>query len=865
MSRENLIRNFQDWQHNNKYFGKQFSILGDSISTLEGYNPPGYKLFYTGETCEKSNVNDMKDTWWGKVIEFFGGELLVNNSWSGSRVTKLPTLDNLFPSGCSDERTSSLHINNVKPDVIIVYLGTNDWAFGAKTGNDTVLLDDDEMELFHFAYSRMISKIRENYPNSEIWCCTISETFMSRNDNFKFPHKYAGTHIEVYNDIIRDVVRGYQCNLIDLYQNKMPYDSFDGSHPTQAGMKTLATEIIRAMAENDVDVFLDCEDEKHDYVVVEEYTGGTDYVCKKCGKKYTDMVIPTNKEDKTMKDDSKYVVLDPDITDVLFSNTIKLTYEEIGKTTQLQKDKITVGREPSCDLFLGKEHQYIARNQATFFFEGGHWYLQDNNSTNGTWINGVKLQPAKKYQLAVNDVIDFAHSVEMTFYKSESEGKDIVNEDNKIIHILNAVMKIFSESNYKDEIAYKLIISALSKAPLYFPVEIDIEAMLGNIDPSNLKPGDTIETQKDVKLRIQTITLKNGIELIPMFTSQEEINGDVSAIRYYPQDYLPMIVKMDRDIVINPFNESRFVLDKSLIENVLMPMVENEVNNEVKQDADKDEQNELLGTVVGEKYNVIKEIAQGGFFKIYLVRDENNKTLAMKACNKTNKHYSPEIYQLIMQEPHIMMKMDHPAIPKVVDVIEDNKYIFIVREYVEGETLKAIITKEGPQAAEKVIEWGKQLCDVLHYLHTLKPSHIYRDMKPGNIILQPDGKLKLIDFGLVRMFDLTKDKDTCNLGTKGYAAPEQYGSRQSDARTDIYGLGMTMHHLVTGVDPTQPPCETKPIRKINVFLPKGLEYIISKCVELKPENRYQSCDELLADLNNYKNLPKGFISKIFGK
>lgn len=96
----------------------------------------------------KSGVNDAKDTWWDKVIGYFSGELLVNNSWSGSRVTKLPECEQLFPSGCSDERTAALHINDVKPDVIWVYLGTNDWAFGAKTGNETRVLDEDHSELF---------------------------------------------------------------------------------------------------------------------------------------------------------------------------------------------------------------------------------------------------------------------------------------------------------------------------------------------------------------------------------------------------------------------------------------------------------------------------------------------------------------------------------------------------------------------------------------------------------------------------------------------------------------------------------------------------------------------------------------------
>lgn len=124
---------YLEWKYGNKYYGKQFSILGDSISTLAGYNPKDYKVFYADENCEKSGVKEMQDTWWGRVIDFFGGELLVNNSWSGCRVTRLEYNGPLFPSGCSDERTAALHISDVKSDVILVYLGTNDWANGIPT------------------------------------------------------------------------------------------------------------------------------------------------------------------------------------------------------------------------------------------------------------------------------------------------------------------------------------------------------------------------------------------------------------------------------------------------------------------------------------------------------------------------------------------------------------------------------------------------------------------------------------------------------------------------------------------------------------------------------------------------------------
>lgn len=239
-----------EWRENNKYCGKKFSILGDSISTLNGYNPRGYKVFYDEDNCKRANIEEYTDTWWGEVIKFFGADLLVNNSWSGSRVTKPQIQEELFPSGCSDERTSSLHINSVKPDVIIIYLGTNDWAFGAETGEEIRLLDCDENELFEDAYRMMLKKIKINYPESEVWCCTLSETFISNKPDFSFPHKYAGIHIEDYNEIIRRTVRETDCKLIDLYHMKMPYDSIDGSHPNRNGMKTIAASVCYSMADD---------------------------------------------------------------------------------------------------------------------------------------------------------------------------------------------------------------------------------------------------------------------------------------------------------------------------------------------------------------------------------------------------------------------------------------------------------------------------------------------------------------------------------------------------------------------------------------------------------------------------------------
>lgn len=134
-----------------------------------------------------------------------------------------------------------------------------------------------------------------------------------------------------------------------------------------------------------------------------------------------------------------------------------------------------------------------------------------------------------------------------------------------------------------------------------------------------------------------------------------------------------------------------------------------------------------------------------------------------------------------------------------------------------------------------------------------KPPIIYRDMKPANVMLKPDGNIKVIDFGIAREYKDQSLADTVSLGTKGYAAPEQFGGKgQTDARTDIYCLGVTLYHLLTGQNPCEPPYEIYPIRHWNPQLSAGLEAIIQKCTQLNPDDRYQSCAELLYALHHYE-------------
>lgn len=269
----------------------------------------------------------------------------------------------------------------------------------------------------------------------------------------------------------------------------------------------------------------------------------------------------------------------------------------------------------------------------------------------------------------------------------------------------------------------------------------------------------------------------------------------------------------------------------------------------------------VIGTYIDDKYEILKEIGHGGMSVVYLAMDKRlNKQWAIKELQKKARDANNEIViQSAIAEANMIKKLDHPALPRIVDIIDEQDVIYVVMDYIEGETLDYVVNQYGAQSQEQVIDWAKQLCQVLHYLHTRTLPIIYRDMKPANVMLKPDGNLKVIDFGIAREYKSSNLQDTICLGTRGYAAPEQFGGQgQTDARTDIYCLGATLYHLVTGHNPAEPPYEIYPIRHWNSQLSGGLENIIEKCTQLNPNDRYQSCAELLYALEHYEEEDDAF-------
>lgn len=225
-----------------KYKNKLFSILGDSISTLDGYSKPDGASYYEGEKRLEADVILPIDTWWGMLINHLGAKLLVNNSMSGSMVCKHRRCE--IPSyGCSDERTSSLGMDGKAPDVIMVYLGTNDWGFGMKPTPNRKEYEND-LDVFSVAYNTMLEKLKQSYPNAQIWCFTLCASGFKNSRPVEFNFYPGGYHMDEYCKVIRKCASEHDCILIDLYNSVAPFDTVDGYHPNKHGMKTIFKGII---------------------------------------------------------------------------------------------------------------------------------------------------------------------------------------------------------------------------------------------------------------------------------------------------------------------------------------------------------------------------------------------------------------------------------------------------------------------------------------------------------------------------------------------------------------------------------------------------------------------------------------------
>lgn len=247
------------------------------------------------------------------------------------------------------------------------------------------------------------------------------------------------------------------------------------------------------------------------------------------------------------------------------------------------------------------------------------------------------------------------------------------------------------------------------------------------------------------------------------------------------------------------------------------------------------------GHLLDGKYQVIKVLGQGGMGTVYLCK--NTRLEKLWAIKEIKSDID------LTAEPNILKNLNHTGIPNIIDIFYEEDNLYIVEDYIEGITLENIVKASKFLSKDKLSKYALALCDIITYLHSFKPPIIYRDMKPSNIIITPEDKVVLIDFGISRLYKENKSCDTIYMGSMGYAAPEQYGMGQSGVQTDIYGLGAVIHFMASGRAPLN---ITEPFKDQNyINVDAELKKIIEKCMQINPELRYSSVDKLKSEIESY--------------
>lgn len=245
-------------------------------------------------------------------------------------------------------------------------------------------------------------------------------------------------------------------------------------------------------------------------------------------------------------------------------------------------------------------------------------------------------------------------------------------------------------------------------------------------------------------------------------------------------------------------------------------------------------------------------LGSGGFGSVYLATDERlHRPVAIKVCStqRLPAHEADEAAQLFQSEALTLARLRHPGLTAIWDYFSHNNDWYLVMEYVPGETLRSRLKRRaGPLPEAETLSYARQLCSVMSYLHRQQPPVVFRDLKPGNIMVTPDGQLKLIDFGIARLFSPGKAADTAQFGTPGYAPPEQYGG-QTEPRSDIYSMGVVLHQMLTGHNPMSSPFALPLVRSLNPAISEPLEELVARATAYDINDRVATADDFCRGLD----------------
>src|ERR1700752_4011118 len=279
-------------------------------------------------------------------------------------------------------------------------------------------------------------------------------------------------------------------------------------------------------------------------------------------------------------------------------------------------------------------------------------------------------------------------------------------------------------------------------------------------------------------------------------------------------------------------------------------------------------------TVLNGRYEIVRRIGGGGMGAVYLAKDRNLGDAPRAVKEMVESHLDPAQHEKAIgdfkRESLLLTSLEHSSIPTIYDYFYDENLcrFYLVMKYISGGDLASRLRNApGGRIDEKTVtDWGMQVADVLDYLHSRPKQIIYRDLKPANLMIDGNtGRVMLIDFGIARWVT-QQEKGVTAVGTMGYAPPELFSGRVQPA-SDVYSLGATMFHLLTGSDPQDNPLlifdfskNPRP-RQITPSISTEMEHILMRTVEYKPEDRYRTAGELRNQLANHlENLINGKVS-----
>lgn len=252
--------------------------------------------------------------------------------------------------------------------------------------------------------------------------------------------------------------------------------------------------------------------------------------------------------------------------------------------------------------------------------------------------------------------------------------------------------------------------------------------------------------------------------------------------------------------------------------------------------------------ILQRRYEIVSHLGQGGMGTVYMARDLRlaNRFCVVKKLRDDffREEDKQKALEFFNREAMVLSPLKHPNIVSITDYFDENENYYLVMEYVEGENLHQMLTQRGePFSEEQVLQWVRQIADVLNFLHSNDPKVIYRDLKPSNVMIDTKDRVKLVDFGIARPY--AEDSDNTHVVSAGYSPPEQYWGA-ADPRSDIYALGATMHFLLTGQEPLA--LQTCSPKKINPNVSDRTDQIVQRATAQDVWLRYQSASEMLEDL-----------------